>query len=895
MQVDFRRRTSRGYVACGLIACLAYLVLPRSSGAQVLFVAIAFSAPAVGLLAIRGDASIARHGRRLLAAGFVISAIGELADFVFITLKVSSTSNTVIDLLFLTAYIVQLCGLMSLYRSRTVSRHQFGWFDAAAVGVVVLTVVWTTMYQAIFGHGRATPLDWITRFGGAVFGVALVVTALRLVLGARGRDVMANLLLAGFLLQLTTDSVAALWIGYTAGGALDTLWAVAYVMMGAAMLRAPVEHNATTAPTRLANSEIKHTLVLQAAVTILLATIIVIQVGGAVPVASLIGWGLSWLVILVITRIRIFSLLRLVGEASATENQRRLTAMVASSSDVIGIADPDGTVRYLSPAIGSITGVAVEAWIGQRFDTMLDTHFTGLHDIAARCALLGSGEYATWECTVTNAIDDTTRTVKLTLANHLDSPEVSGWVITAHDMTDEARLTSELRHQSMHDTLTGLPNRGLLFDRIQHSLDRMSRIPDAFVSVVLVDIDDFKAVNDSLGHTTGDELLRAVAERLASSVRQGDTVARLGGDEFAMLFEDTDEQEAMGLAQRALESLALPVHMGSGDFAVRASAGVVCHRGTANPVELLRSADIAMYASKRDGKSKVTLFQDAMHDLAREHLELRMDLAVALEHDEFVLVYQPIMDTQAKHIAGAEALLRWNHPRRGLVSPVDFIPIAEQSGDIAAIGEWVMRTACAEASGWAEGGESSYISVNVAAPQLQHSGFYDLVVSVLADTGLAPRRLMIEITESMLVDDSANARMTLSRLRALGIRIAIDDFGTGYSSLAYLRSLSVDVVKIDQSFVRDVGSNSDHQALTRTILALADGLDMTAIAEGVETGVEFAELERMGCLFAQGYLFSRPITPIALQRMFERVPRAAAMHASAAIAASSTETPAVTG
>ncbi|MCU1366979.1 MAG: hypothetical protein JWN39_2618 [Ilumatobacteraceae bacterium] len=861
----------RPYLGAGTLACAIYLALPRSTGAQGLFAAIALSAPIVGLLSTRRDTAAGATGRRILAAGFAIAAVGEVADFVFISMKVSPGSNTLIDLLFLTAYIVQLSGVMSMLRVRSATRNQFGWFDAAAVGVVVLAVVWSTMYQAIFGHHEATPLDWITRFGGAIFGVALVVTALRLVVGARDRDVMANLLLAGFALQLTTDSVAALWTGYTAGGPLDTAWAVGYVLMGAALLCAPATTARTHAPTRLADSEIKHTLVLQAGVTFALATIIVAQVGGHVPIASLIGWSCSWLVILVITRIRVFSLLRLVGEASATENQRRLSAMVASSSDVIGLADPDGSIRYLTPSIGHLTGVDVERWIGRRFDVMLPEHLDGMHDMAARCALLGHGDLITWEASATGS-DDTVRTVKVTLVNQLDSPEVNGWVITAHDITDEARLTAELRHQSLHDTLTGLPNRGLLFDRIQHSLDRMARRSDTCVSVVLVDIDDFKAVNDSLGHTTGDELLRAVAERLSSSVRQGDTVARLGGDEFAMLFEDTDEDEAMSLAQRALESLALPVHMGSGDFAVRASAGVVCHRGKANPVELLRSADIAMYASKRDGKSKVTLFQDAMHDLAREHLELRMDLATALARDEFMVVYQPIVDTNSQLIAGVEALIRWNHPTRGLVPPVQFIPIAEQSGDIAAIGEWVLRTACTEAATWIGGGTGTYVSVNVAASQLQDPGFVDLVIATLHDCGLAPNRLLLEITESMLVDDSANARTILNQLRTLGIRIAIDDFGTCYSSLAYLRSLCVDVVKIDQSFVRDVGSNADNQALTRTILALAQGLDMTAIAEGVETSGEYAELERMGCMYAQGYLFSRPISATALQRIFERGP-----------------------
>lgn len=478
-----------------------------------------------------------------------------------LTLSVAPGSGSLTDLVFLAAYVFHLCGLMSLFRSRTASRHQFGWFDAAAVGIMVLTVVWTTLYEAIFGDRTATFFDWLTRFGGAVLGVALVVIALRLVVTDQWRSRSLVLLLVGFVLQLATDSVAALWNGYEQGARIDAGWFLSYVLIGAALLEighAAVERRAAT---RVADQEIKHTLVLQAIVTVMLAATIVAEVAGVVPLASLILWGVSWTVIIVITRVRVFALLRQVGEASATENQRRLTAMVASSGDVIGLADPDGVIRYLTPSITQLTGPSVDNWIGQRFDVMLSTQLDGLHDLAARCALLGPGESATWEATLALPAVDGTRTVRLTIANQVDEPEVTGWVITAQDVTDQARLNAELRHQSLHDDLTGLPNRGLLFDRIQHTLDRMSRAPGSSIAVVLVDIDDFKAVNDSLGHTTGDELLRAVAERLTRSVRNGDAVARLGGDEFAVLLEDTNETEAMLLAGRALESLALPVHI----------------------------------------------------------------------------------------------------------------------------------------------------------------------------------------------------------------------------------------------------------------------------------------------------------------------------------------------
>ena len=861
---------TRWYLSIGLLGCAVYFALPRSVAAQAVFVVLAASAPIIGMLAMRRYGSTSQIAWRVLLVGFAIAALGEALEFIGMALDMWTDAGSASDIIFVTAYMVQLWGLMSLFRAQTASRHQFGWFDAAAVGVAVGTVVWTNMYDAIFGTDSAGPLDWFTRFGGAVLGVALVVIALLLVIGARGRRASLNLLLGAFLLQQVADSIAALWSGYAPGARVDALWVVAYVLMGTAMINGGQAAGSVQPATRLTHLEIKHTLVLQAGVTIVLATTIFLETSDNVVVASLVVWATAWLAIIVMTRVRVFGLLRMVAETSATENQRRLSAMVGSSNDVIGLADPDGTIRYITPSIERLTGVPLDQWIGHRMDVMLTQNLLGLEDFTVHIALLGPGESEEWECSVRpRANADARGTVKLTLANQLGTPDVNGWVITAQDITHQAQLTAELRHQSLHDTLTGLPNRGLLFDRIQHSVDLRTRADQSGLSLVLVDIDDFKSFNDSLGHATGDELLRAVAERLSASVRYGDTVARLGGDEFVILLEGTDEAEALVLAERALESLALPVQIANGSFAVRASAGVVCSHDAASPMELLRLADIAMYASKRDGKSKVTLFHPDMHENANRQFELRMDLSVALEHGELWVAYQPIIDTQANRICGAEALLRWKHPVLGEVSPAEFIPLAEQSGQIRSIGQWVLRTACAEASAWTGDGAQSYVSVNVSALQLNES-FADVVLATLAETGLPAPRLMLEITESMLVHESASNRELLTRLRDAGARIAIDDFGTGFSSLAYLQSLCVDVVKIDRAFVRDVDTNSDHQALTRTILSLAEGFEMTAIAEGVETDNELAEINRLGCRFAQGFLFHRPLAPKKLRELFER-------------------------
>jgi diguanylate cyclase (GGDEF)-like protein/PAS domain S-box-containing protein len=853
------RRLDRWYLIAGLAACAVYFLLPNSESADMLYAVVAGSMPVAALVGLFRDRPQPWRGWSTLTVGLVLVGVGELGYFVLVTRSVRPQSESLLDIVFVVGAVVQLGGLMALIQARTTDKRRTAWLDAGAVGVAAFTVVWSSLYGETVKEGVSSVLGWVSFLGEPVLGVALVAMAVRLLLGERRMRSGFGLLLLGYVLQAVPDTLSSLLDGYTPTAAADGLWLSGYVLIGAALLHPGRLTQPRRAPTTLARREVNQVLALQGAVIVAVVAVMAVQVARLIPSSTLVVWVGAGFAILVINRLRVHSLVRLVGDASETESQRRLTALVDHSHEIIGLADPDGLIRYVSPAVETITGVPAEQWVGERFDRILPANVSGVGELIGRVVRLAPGAMTSWEGEVRPVHGSSPRTMRVTVVNHLDTPEVNGWVITARDATDEARLTSELRHQALHDTLTGLPNRALLFDRIEHALDRVKRAHDSELAVVLVDLDDFKSVNDTLGHDTGDSLLRGVAERLASAVRPGDTVARLGGDEFAILLEDTSEIDAMLVAQRAMESLALPVQIGNADFAVMASVGVVCHRGASDPVELLRFADIAMYEAKRDGKARVKLFREDMHHAARHQLELRMDLAAALDNRELSLAYQPIVDTGLGRICGVEALLRWNHPTRGAVSPAQFIPVAEQSGMIATIGEWVLRTACTEAAHWPRQDAPPYISVNVSAAQLSDRGFVASVVRALKDSGLPSERLLLEITETMLIDDDIMSRRVLTDLRAIGVRIAIDDFGTGYSSLAYLRQLAVDVVKIDQSFVRDLGTNSDHQALTRTMLALADGLAMTAIAEGVETEGELSELSRLGCSFAQGYLFSYPI------------------------------------
>src|SRR3954447_10018377 len=411
------RDIHNAYLVAGLCACALYLLLPPSIGAQLLYVAIALSTPFVGALSASRGTGDARIGWWLLVAGFGLSAVGEAAEFMFVALGLRPTIDAPIDVIFLTAYIVQLCGLMSVFRSRTASRHRFGWFDAAVVGVIVFTVVWSTMYEAIFGRREETPLDVLTRFGGAVLDVALVVMALRLLIAASGRKTGIGFLFAGFALQMVTDDIAALWPGYRAGGWVDTAWAVGYVMIGAAMTHPGRHLQDHSPPSRVARQEIKHTVLLQTVAMAGLALLVALQLGGGhVSAVTLVAWASAWLIIVVLTRVRVLALLQMVGVASATEHDRRMTAMVASSNDVIGLADPDGTIRYLTPSIERILGIAAGSWIGQRFSDVLPVHLSGLDDLPARCALMSSGEQLHWECSL-DGDGATPRTFKLIIAN----------------------------------------------------------------------------------------------------------------------------------------------------------------------------------------------------------------------------------------------------------------------------------------------------------------------------------------------------------------------------------------------------------------------------------------------------------------------------------------------
>ncbi|WP_399225912.1 aminotransferase class I/II-fold pyridoxal phosphate-dependent enzyme [Streptomyces sp. TRM49041] len=551
-------------------------------------------------------------------------------------------------------------------------------------------------------------------------------------------------------------------------------------------------------------------------------------------------------------------------------NRRRSEAyfrtLVHNASDVILIVDDDDTVRYASPSATDMFGVA----------ELTSTPLAGLvaprdRDRALRALARVRAEQARdvhddWQVLRGN---DVRADVEVRCSNLRKERTVHGIVLTLRDVTEQRQLERELTHRAFHDSLTGLPNRVLLLERIQHALLRGRREP-TLACVLFVDLDDFKVVNDMLGHSVGDELLVAVARRLTAELRLSDTAARLGGDEFAVLMEGAQEpHDADALAAQIVQAMGRPFRLASGATTVTACVGVATARDSDEAEELLGHADLALYAAKTAGKRQWRHYRPDLHAGMVERHELTAGLDRAIGDEAFALRYQPIVELVTGSVAGFEALIRWPHRRRGLVPPDQFITLAEETGHITALGSWVLQNATADIARWQRArhrAQPLYVNVNVSARQFLDPGFVDDVRRVLDTSGLARGSLVLEITESVLMRHDEQVRAAMRTLKDLGVSIAVDDFGTGFSSLSYLREFPIDALKVDKSFIDDIVTDGQQVALVEGIVRIADVLGLQVTAEGIENGGQRDLLAAMGCRFGQGYHFARPMTPDEAQR-----------------------------
>ncbi len=445
------------------------------------------------------------------------------------------------------------------------------------------------------------------------------------------------------------------------------------------------------------------------------------------------------------------------------------------------------------------------------------------------------------------------------------------------DVSERKALEDELKHQAFHDSLSGLANRALFLDRLEHALARAAR-SQSLLAVLFLDLDDFKLVNDSFGHAAGDDLLVAVAGRLTKSLRVGDTAARFGGDEFAVLLEEVSGfEEANQVAERIITALRVPLTVEDHQVQVHASIGIaVSPAGAEGPAELLQAADVAMYSAKSRGKGRYEVYQPALQQAVLERLERTADLQRAVDRQEFVVHYQPIVTLDGNAtINGVEALVRWRHPERGLLLPKEFIPLAEDTGLIIPLGRWVLLEACQQARQWQLNHKLSdafHVSVNISARHFAHDGLVEDVSNALKAGGLDPGSLVLEITESVLVQDADSVIARMLELKLLGVSFAIDDFGTGYSSLSYLKRFPIDILKVDKSFVDDVGESEDSGALAEAIVQLGNTLNLQTVGEGIEQVRQVEGLRSLGCQFGQGFYFAKPLRAEQIDELLSRLP-----------------------
>jgi len=748
--------------------------------------------------------------------------------------------------------------------------------DGVVVAVAMLCTSWMLVLGPLFAAGGdgllATVLGLAYPVGDVITITMLIFAILRARLGgAAGRQPLYLIALGLTAIALSDSAFVYLTsqTSYGSGSFIDIGWFVGFAVLFVAARRP--ERAAATADDDCALRSIFSLTFAYAPVVVMAATVIFRHFRGHVMDAPAETAAMAVLLLVVLRQVLTlrenFALVRNLEErvesrtSELRRGEERFRSLVQNSSDVVTIADPDGTIRYLSPSVRGVFGYDYHDLIGSPLSALIAPKQRRDFRQALWQSAVEPGGPTVGEFLVVDR-HGRFRPAEITITNLIDDPNVGGLVLNTRDIGDQKRLQDELSHQAFHDSLTGLANRALFKDRVQHALLRTLRRRRP-LAVLFLDLDRFKAINDSFGHASGDALLIAVSQRLSDCVRAEDTVARLGGDEFAVLVENlAADAELEIVAERIRETFRDPIVIDGRELVVAASIGIaLSETGEESADDLLRNADLAMYRAKAGGGG-VRRYHPDMHTGIIERLELESDLRHALDRDELYLVYQPIVDLATGRVSGAEALLRWQHPVRGIVSPAEFIPVAESTGLIVPIGEWVLRQACRDARRWSDlpGGGQLSVSVNLSGRQLQTSELPSVVPQALLDAGLAPQRLMLEMTESVMIDGDDETLAMLHELRRLGVRLGIDDFGTGYSSLSYLHRFPIDVIKIDRSFVERLTGNGDEASLADSIVRIAHGLRVTTVAEGIEDGAQLQALQTMGCDHGQGYHFARPMS-----------------------------------
>lgn len=901
-------RTWRLYAIFGAAVLPTYFLLPRGSIAQgTLFALIPASSAAAIALGVHKHRPENRRIWLMLAAAMALYAAANIVFFPFPVARGRPLAfPSVADPMFLAAYAGIAAAFVGFGRAHSANRLQRdvgGLIDSLIVTTGAAVLAWVFIVQRQ-GHQSLSPFELAVTYGYPSMDM-LMLSALALLAYTVGRRGAAfYFVTAAVVTQLLGDiaySFATLAGSYRFGAPLEAGWHSLAILLGVAALHPTMTDLSASRSSAERDVGPLRLIMLSIAVLIPPATIVYVDWRGRDTDVDVIAAVAAVLSLLALARTadlartaterrRQAELARRrtmhgrvleLGAAAANESSSLEAGLAAVAERIVDVLDwpiaraltmgctggrSEGTTTLVANVDRSPAGSTLDpsqSWTLQLDGSTMEELATGgarwVHNSTLTAAGLGSGialavtydgrPVAVIEMfsTVTLPPDDALLDVITTIGTQL------------RRVVERIAAQEETLHHALYDDLTGLPNRRLFRDRLAHAIAGTSR--SGSVAVVLLDLDGFKEVNDTMGHETGDRLLVAVAQRLLSCIRPGDTAARLGGDELAVVVPGGDRAAGEAVAHRILDSISAPLVVDDREIFPSASVGIAVGTGTESAEELLRNADAAMYSVKEASRGGLEVYDVGMHARMLGRMELAGALRAALTRGEFHLAYQPIVVAETGHVVGVEALLRWSRPGHGLVSPAEFIPVAEQSGLIRPLGLWVLETACGQLRAWQEqlGVDSDFtMSVNVSARQLRDDGFAADVRAAVAAAGIAPASVTLEVTESALMTDIDYLVHQLHALKAVGVGLAIDDFGTGYSSLAYLRRLPVDTVKIDRSFVSGVANASDEWALTLAIVRLIRALHLKIVAEGCENAAQLAHLRALRCEFVQGYYFARP-------------------------------------
>lgn len=675
-----------------------------------------------------------------------------------------------------------------------------------------------------------------------------------------------DLLMVGVVLNFVADfifSYQSLLGTYETGNPVDALfsWSGVPIMMAAQLQIIAASRNDFAERSNIFSGS-RYIWVPYVAVGVVFLTVFKLALDGDHEIIDEAIFVAGLVTMLVIVRQFMFVKENIKANLALSEMQERIQGIYSASTDAIGLADFEGTITEVNDSFVRLTGYRREEIVG------LMKYQDFLPHTAVDLSHAPDGQHITgpaFEHEISFERKDGTRrnvTTSIYTVNGADGAPAA-IALVVRDITDRRSLEKQLTYQALHDPLTGLANRTLLSKQVRKALIRAKR-RGSKIAVLFLDLDNFKTVNDSLGHASGDALLIAVAERLRSCLRAADMAARLGGDEFAVLIEDVERTaDEISVADRILASLRQPVVLDGKQIFVGSSIGIALSSdNTEEPDTLLRNADVAMYTAKRNGKNRYAVYEESMHAAVVERAQLETDLRKALENDEFSLRYQPILDLATNRVVALETLLRWDHPLDHSIGPAEFIPIAEEMGIIGPIGEMVLRVACGQATRWHQMfdiSEPFAISVNISGRQFLDPSFTRTLERTFKETGLSPQHLILEITESTMISNSEATMRRFAEVKKLGVKIAIDDFGTGFSSLSYLHRFPVDVLKIDSSFVENVCRGNEGAAMVNAIVSMGRTLSLTTVAEGIESEDQAAALIEMDCNWGQGYYFSKPL------------------------------------